>query len=36
MTRRTEALIITAVVAFAVVSALLIENEQRFSGEVRG
>jgi quercetin dioxygenase-like cupin family protein len=36
MTRKTEALIVTAVVAVAIILALLIESGQRFSGEVRG
>jgi quercetin dioxygenase-like cupin family protein len=36
MTRKTEALIVTAVVVCAVILALLIENRQRFSGEVKG
>ncbi len=35
MTRKTKALVVTAVVALAIVLALLIESRQRFSGEVR-
>lgn len=36
MTRRTEALVVTAVVTFAIIAALVVESRQRFSGEVKG
>jgi quercetin dioxygenase-like cupin family protein len=36
MTRKTEALVVAAVVAFAIVAALVAESRQRFSGEVKG
>lgn len=36
MARKTEALVVAGVVALAVILALLVESQQRFSGEVRG
>jgi quercetin dioxygenase-like cupin family protein len=36
MTRKTEALIVTAVVACAIIAALVAESRQRLTGEVRG
>jgi quercetin dioxygenase-like cupin family protein len=36
MTRKRKALIATAIVALTIILALLLESQQRFSGEVRG